>query len=182
METGTQLNNKITVVGMDPSSYRNCGWAVVSVDSLEDLSPKLVAKYTQKLTKDENDFGRLRDIYNEFKIIVETYKPSVLAVERSSGGGLIFVRNNLSETVGVTKLACYDLGIKVAEVSPAHLKKIITGHGRGKKKDIKSNIMACFGINKKAGSEHELDAAAMALCHIVDLGWKGYKVAVPYKG
>ena len=63
-----------------------------------------------------------------------------------------------------------------------HLKKEITGHGRGTKTSIKNNVLATFDLSKKdAGSEHELDAAAMALCWLIDMGWKGYEVAVPYK-
>jgi hypothetical protein len=85
----------------------------------------------------------------------------------------------VSETVGVAKLCCHDNGVKIYETSPGHLKKIIAGHGSAKKKWIKANIVATFNLGK-SGAEHECDAAACALSLLVDLGWNGYVVKVPY--
>lgn len=170
--------NGVVVAGIDPSSYRNCGWAVVK---LENNSPVLLAKYTQVFEGGPDDLGRYDLIYNEFQTIVDAHAPVALALERSMGGGMKFVRNNLSETAGVVKLCCVRNKVEVHEISPAHMKKIIAGHGRAKKKHIKGNVKAAFGLGARAGSEHELDAAAMALCHIIDLGWQGYKVQMPYQ-
>jgi crossover junction endodeoxyribonuclease RuvC len=168
----------LIVAGIDPSSYRNCGWAVVG---LEDDKPVLLAKYTQIFEGGPEDLGRFDLVYEEFQSIVDAHGPTVLALERSMGGGMKFVRNNLSETVGVVKLCCYRNNVEVVEISPAHMKKVIAGHGRAKKKHIKANVKAAFGLGRGAGSEHELDAAGMALCHLIDLGWQGYKVEVPYQ-
>jgi crossover junction endodeoxyribonuclease RuvC len=166
------------IIGLDPSSYRNCGWAVLKVTNNKLV---LLKKFTQTITRDQNDIGRLKDIYDQTQALIDEFKPDGLVVERSMGGGLQFVRNNLSETVGVVKLCCYINNVKVYEVSPAHIKKIIAGHGRAKKPHIKANIVAAFGLTK-AGPEHECDAAAFAISHLVDMGWQGYEVKVPYQG
>lgn len=169
----------MVIAGMDPSAGRNCGLAIVK---LEKNLPVLLAKYTKVFPKDQSDLEYLQNLYGEFESFIHEHSPPVLAVERSMGGGLAFVRNRLSESVGVVKLCCFRNGVKVSEVSPMHLKKEITGHGRGTKTAIKNNVLATFGLSKKdAGSEHELDAAAIALCWLIDMGWKGYEVAVPYK-
>lgn len=168
----------MVVIGLDPSSYRNCGWCVLKVENGKLV---LLKKFTLVLTRDQDDIGRLKDIYDQTKALIDEFKPISLIVERSMGGGLQFVRNNLSETVGVVKLCCYCNNVKVYEVSPAHIKKIIAGHGRAKKQHIKANIVATFGL-KKAGPEHECDAAAFAVSHLVDMGWQGYEVKLPYQG
>lgn len=111
--------------------------------------------------------------------MVKSHSIKILCVERSMGFGMAFVRNNLSETVGVVKLACHDMGVLVVELSPAHLKKIIAGHGKAKKTHIKKNVVAAFNL-KTAGAEHECDAVALALTCYIDLGWKGYKINVPF--
>jgi crossover junction endodeoxyribonuclease RuvC len=163
-------------MGMDPSSFRNCGWAVIRFSA---GTPVLVEKFTQRFEMDEGDVSRYRALYDGLASMIEKHKPAALALERSMGAGLMFVRNNLSETVGVAKLCCHDNGIKVYEVSPSHLKKIITGHGKAKKTHVKANVAATFGL-KKSGVEHECDAAACALVMLVDLGWDGYEVKVPF--
>lgn len=170
------LSDGIVVVGCDPSSTRNCGWGVVRLDG---GVANLLSKFTLQIEREQNDIGRYRDVYNAMSTIIATHKPTVLCIERSMGGGLQFVRNNLSETVGVLKLFCHDHGIECYEMSPAHLKKVFAGHGRAKKKHIKANVVATFDL-KKAGAEHECDAVALAVACLIDAGWDGYKVKVPF--
>lgn len=170
------LREGLVVVGCDPSSTRNCGWGVVK---FEGGMAKLLAKFTLEITREQNDIGRYKDVYDAMQTIHATHRPSVLCIERSMGGGLQFVRNNLSETVGVLKLCCHNLGINCHEMSPAHLKKIFAGHGRAKKKDMKANVVATFDL-KKAGAEHECDAVALAVSYFIDAGWADYKVKVPF--
>ena len=173
-----KVNEGDVLIGMDPSSTRNCGFAVVK---LENNAPKLLAKFTLEITREQSDFGRYRDIYNKLVELKTASGAKVLCVERAVGGGFgdyQFARANINETMGVAKLACYDNGIQVYEVSPAHLKSVVAGHGRAKKPDIKKNIMATFGL-KTAGAEHECDAAACALSLLVDAGMP-YEVKVPY--
>lgn len=170
--------DNIIVAGLDPSSYRNCGWCIVRLHS---NNLELLYKSTHELTLSQDDISgnKLKQIYDKFQEIIDTYHPNVLSVERSMGGGMSFVRNNLSETVGVAKMCCFNNSIQVAEVSPAHVKKEIAGHGRATKKYIKLNIKETFGL-KKPGPEHECDAAAFAICFLIDSGWKGYNIKVPY--
>lgn len=173
------LEDGLTVCGMDPSSFRNCGWGITR---LEGGKLKLLEKFTQVIKAPEGNpwenIGRFREIYNEFERISTLHRVRVLCVERSMGMGLAFVRNNLSETVGVVKLCCYDNNILVHECSPSHLKKVVTGHGKAKKKHIKANVVATFGL-KKAGEEHECDAVALTMSYFVDCGWKDYVIKAP---
>jgi crossover junction endodeoxyribonuclease RuvC len=165
------------IIGMDPAASRNCGWAALEWDGKK---PVLKDKYTQDIgvAEGESHLKRFRLVYDELLKIIDKHHPKILCMERSTGGGLIFVRSNLSETVGVAKLCCYDKSVLVYETSPGHLKKIITGHGRAKKKHIKANIVAEFGL-KKPGPEHECDACSCALSLFVDLGYSSYIPKVP---
>jgi Holliday junction resolvasome RuvABC endonuclease subunit len=95
------------------------------------------------------------------------------------GGGLAFVRSNMSEVVGAAKLCCFNYKVMVYETSPGHVKKLIADHGRADKKYIKANIVSFFNL-VKSGPEHECDAAACALSAFIDLGFTGYTVKVPF--
>ena len=167
------VGNIMVIIGMDPPVSKNCGWAVVE---LEDGKLKLLAKFTQVL--DSYPAG-LEAVYGQTEKLLAAYGPKVLCMERQMGGGLFFARAKLNEFVGVTKLCCLRHGVDVAEISPAHLKMIIAGHGQAPKKKIMSNVVKMFGLSD-AGEEHECDAAAFAVCHMVDNGWTGYSVADPY--
>ena len=160
---------------MDPAASRNCGWCVVEY---KGGNPVLLAKFTQVIEHDDSG-GRLEDVYQQVQVLIDTYKPSVLCMERQMGGGLAFVRSNLNEVVGVTKLCCHRNSVKVREQSPGHMKALIAGYGKAEKNYIKKNIVAAFGLDKP-GPEHECDAVTCALCCLIDGGWTGYEIKVPH--
>lgn len=163
-----------TIIGMDPPCSRNCGLSVVKIDKNK---PILLEKFTLILSDDK--MGRLEELYIKVNELIKAYSPICLCLERSFGGGLAFVRGGLNEAVGVTKLCCYRNGIPVEEVSPAHLKVVIGGHGKADKNCIMANIMKTFDL-KKTGVEHECDAAAFALTYLIDRGWSGYTINTPF--
>lgn len=162
------------IIGMDPPSSRNCGWAVVR---FKDGRAILEEKFTQVLCDDK--LKRLDELYVQLETLIRKHHPEVLCLERSFGGGLAFVRGGLNEAVGVAKLSCFRNGVKVEEVSPAHLKVVIGGHGKADKNCIMANVAATFGL-KETGVEHECDAVAFALTYMIDGGWPGYSIKVPF--
>jgi Holliday junction resolvasome RuvABC endonuclease subunit len=92
---------------------------------------------------------------------------------------MAFIRGRLNEMVGVSKLCCFKNGVKVVEVSPSRLKLQVAGHGHAKKRHIMENVAKTFGL-EKSGVEHECDAVAFVMSHLISLGWK-YTPPVPYK-
>jgi crossover junction endodeoxyribonuclease RuvC len=159
---------------MDPPCSRNCGLSIIKIVKNKAV---LLEKFTLVLSDDK--MGRLEELYVKVDEMIKKYLPICLCLERSFGGGLAFVRGGLNEAVGVTKLCCFRNGIPVEEVSPAHLKVVIGGHGKADKNCIMTNIMRTFDL-KKTGVEHECDAAAFALTYLVDRGWDGYSINVPF--
>lgn len=168
------ITDGYTIIGMDPPSSRNCGWSVVRVQSNK---PILLEKFTQVLCDDK--LKRLDELYRQVESLITKYSPKVLCLERSFGGGQAFVRGGLNEAVGVTKLCCYRYTVEVEEVSPAHLKMVIGGHGHADKKCIMANVAQTFNL-KETGVEHECDAVAFALTFLIDGGWSGYTIAIPF--
>lgn len=166
----------IVIIGMDPPVSRNCGWSVARMAGNKLV---LLEKFTQVIEKPEGDMSGLEDVYGKLEELIKKYGANVLCMERQMGMGLAFARAKLNEFVGVSKLCCLRNGIKVVEVSPGHLKLLITGYGAAKKKHIMANVRSYFGLDK-SGVEHECDAAAFTLVYCIDNGWNGYEIAVPF--
>jgi len=166
------LTKDVIAVGIDPPVSVNCGWSVVGLIS---GNPTLFEKYTQII--DAKKFGdkTLEDIFNETSRLLTKYKPIAICMERQLGGGFQFGRAKLNEFVGVIKLAAYKCNVPVVEISPAHLKMIIAGHGKAPKEYIMENVAKTFGL-AETGEEHECDAAAFGLTYFIDNGWTGYQI------
>jgi crossover junction endodeoxyribonuclease RuvC len=156
------------VMGIDPASIRNLGVAMVRFDTV--TKEIIVSAHTTEILPDvESDGERLRYIYGLMKKYWDNYKPKVLAVERSTGFGTSFVRQNLQESAGVTKMFCYEKGIVVDEVSPTHIKLMIAGSGKASKKEVIQAVMDYTGM-EKSKTEHEADAVASAIVYLIDEG------------
>lgn len=172
--------DKLTVIGIDPPVSKNCGWSVLS---LENNKVTLSEKFTQVLDHPKDtltglDQG-LEDVYQMMYHLILAHQAKIVCMERQLGGGFQFGRAKLNEFVGVIKLCCLRNHVKVVEVSPAHLKMVIAGHGKAPKEYIMENIVKTFNLSE-AGAEHECDAAAFALTYFLDNGWTGYQIAKPF--
>ena len=168
---------KLTILGMDPPVKINCGWAVIEYDT-DTKEVKLLRKFTQVIKNHDSSAG-LAEVYNQVQSFYQNNSPQVLVMERQMGGGFEFGRAKLNEFVGVTKLFCHFASIPVVEISPAHMKMIIAGHGKAPKEVIIGNIVKTFGLAED-GVEHDCDAVAFALCYLIDQGHDFYKIKQEY--
>ena len=154
------------VFGIDPASIRNLGVAFLSV---EDRKISVHFHSTVVLPDFETDGARYEGIYNSLENLLIKYKPSVVVMELSMGFGKSFVRQNLQESVGVMKLCCHKLNIPVKEIAPTHIKLIMTGSGKAKKREIINSVKSLVNMEKPK-TEHEADAVASVLTYFVDKG------------
>jgi len=146
---------------------------------MENDKTSLLEKFTQVLDYPKDNSGGLEAVYGMMQQLITKNSVKVVCMERQLGGGFQFGRAKLNEFVGVIKLCCLRNSVKVVEVSPAHLKMVIAGHGQAPKEKIMANVVSWFGL-ADAGAEHECDAAAFALTYFIDNGWTGYTPKVPY--
>lgn len=166
----------LTVIGIDPPVSKNCGWSVCRI---ENDKTTLLEKFTQVLIHPKDDPTGLEDVYGMMQQLITKHRATIVCMERQLGGGFQFGRAKLNEFVGVIKLCCLRNKVTVVEVSPAHLKMVIAGHGQAPKEKIMANVVAWFGL-ADAGAEHECDAAAFTLTYLIDKGWTGYAPKCPY--
>jgi crossover junction endodeoxyribonuclease RuvC len=156
------MNSNITIVGIDPGTGR-CGYSVLTYAAHQ---PSIITygcfEYSSKMPLPE----RLVCLEKDMAELLDTYKPTALAVET-----LIFNKNittamQVSEARGVIILAGAKRGLVIQNCSPLQVKMAVTGYGRAEKSQVKQMIK----LQLKLGDMHKLDDAIDALA----IGITGY--------
>lgn len=150
------------VLGVDPGS-RAAGWAVVSFDG----APRLVAAGVLRPDTKTPFADRLRELHDGLVAVVERERPDEAAVERVFSGVNPQSLIMLGEARGVLLLALARTGVPVHEVTPAEIKKTVTGTGQAEKEQVRRMVLSLLGT--RAGTKRlaldAADAAAAALTH-----------------
>ena len=71
----------------------------------------------------------------------------------------------VAQARGVAILATVESGADVAEYSPLHIKKSVTGQGRASKSQVQKMVAGLLGLKEIPRPDHAADALATALCH-----------------
>lgn len=125
---------------------------------------------------DKNGFkeNRLEVIYKATLAIIKTHSPDLFVMEK------VFFATNAKTVIavgqaqGVLLLAASKTKVRVVEYAPGTIKKVITGDGRAKKKDIQKSIRKILGnqvkskAHKKTHFDNAADALAVALTHAIN--------------
>jgi crossover junction endodeoxyribonuclease RuvC len=152
----------VRILGVDPGS-RAAGWAVVSFDD----SPRLVAAGVLRPPTDTPFAERLRALHDGLLAVAERERPDEAAVERVFSGVNPQSLITLGEARGVLLLALARAGIPVHEVTPAEIKKTVTGTGQAGKEQVRRMVLSLLGSPPGASrlALDAADAAAAALTH-----------------
>ena len=150
------------ILGVDPGS-RAAGWAVVSFEG----PPRLVAAGVLRPPTSTPFAERLRALHDGLVEVCERERPDEAAVERVFSGVNPQSLITLGEARGVLLLALARAGLPVNEVTPAEIKKTVTGTGQADKQQVRRMVISLLG-SSAATSRLALDAAdaaAAALTH-----------------
>ncbi|MCM8763915.1 MAG: crossover junction endodeoxyribonuclease RuvC [Candidatus Omnitrophica bacterium] len=154
-------NTGVTVLGVDPG-INNFGYGLIS-ECFGSLKP---IKYGQYAVPKSISFdNKLVFIGEKFASIIEESKPDFMAIEK------IYVARNtqIALAIGVVSGIIADSGIsrgvKVKFITPAEIKKTITGGGRAIKQQVCFMVQKLLGLNEDPG-EHAIDALAAAISFI----------------
>ena len=107
---------------------------------------------------------RLKQIAETLRELIESYKPSEVAVE-----GIFYAVNAKSALVlgqvrGVALLVAAQAGLPVAEYSPLEIKSSVVGYGRAEKSQVQQMVRRLLDL-QETPQEDAADALAAALCH-----------------
>jgi crossover junction endodeoxyribonuclease RuvC len=147
----------VRILGVDPGS-RAAGWALVTFGRTPALEAAGVLRPPAGL-----DFaGRLRFLRDGLAAIVRERRPDAASVERVYAGINPQSLITLGEARGVLLLALAEAGVPIAEVTPAEVKRAVTGTGAAGKEQVRRMVTALLGRRLPLDAS---DAAAAALAH-----------------
>jgi len=147
------------ILGIDPGS-RTTGFGLVELNG-----SKLSYVESGCIRTGGGEFPeRLKIIFEEMVVVIGTYKPDVVAIER------VFMHRNpdsaikLGQARGAAICAAVTQGLKVSEYSPAEIKKATVGKGNANKEQIQHMVKALLNL-PGTPQEDAADALAAAICH-----------------
>jgi len=155
------------ILGIDP------GTATTGFGLIEILNKKVKVREWGLIEtkKDVNVAQRLNSIYQKTLSLIKNNKPDIFAIEK------IFFATNAKTAIavgqaqGVMLLASAKLNVPVVEYAPGTIKKVVSGNGRAKKKEVQRSLRKVFGnhvkskAHKKTHFDNAADALAIALTH-----------------
>ncbi len=156
----------MVILGIDPG-LATIGFGLIEANG--NGSYKLINFGWIKTPAELNYNKRLESIYQQTRNLLKESKPDIIALER-----LFFYNNsktaiNVSQAIGVIKLAISHEKKQIIEYTPLKVKATITNNGKAKKEDIKKSIKKLFNItapkNQKAHFDDVADALGIAICH-----------------
>jgi len=157
---------KYTIVGFDPASTRNIGWASLVLSKKPASGAKMSSweggTFVMPVT--EERWQVLWPMFSTVEAFLEERSPNLIVVEKTSSFAGGFVTGQVSHCMGVILAACGKLDIPVEFVFPTSVKKLVAGHGRAKKAKIKNcvrSLLEGLGVKKPVfDSDHTADATA----------------------
>lgn len=111
--------------------------------------------------------ARLARIHEDLLAVIDRLEPSCVAVEGVFHGDNLRTAVVLAHARGVALLAGAQRGLRVAEYSPAEIKKAVVGTGRATKVQVGYMVQQLLKLATPPRPADAADGCAVALCHIL---------------
>ena len=158
----------IRVLGVDPGS-RVTGYGVIELREgvLRCVDCGTIAGGDRPLP------DRLVAVYDGLQAVVETYHPTVVAIENAFLGRNVRAMAVMSQTRGVLVLAARRAELPVFEYAPREIKRAVVGTGRASKTQIAYMVGSLLDLAERGLPRDATDSLAVALCHFHRCGPNG---------
>ncbi len=131
----------------------------------ENADLRVLSSGSIRTDKTSRESARLLEIYNDMELIVNKYKPDVVAIEK-----LFFFRNRttvmpVAHARGVILTVLEKYNIPIFEYTPMEVKQVLTGYGRADKKEVERMVKFSLSTENLPKLDDTIDAIAIAICH-----------------
>ncbi len=109
---------------------------------------------------------RLVVVHDGFGALVETYHPSVVAIENAFLGRNVKALAVMSQTRGVLLFAARRADLPIFEYTPREIKLSVVGTGRASKAQVAYMVGSLLGLHEGELPRDATDGLAVALCHL----------------
>ena len=136
---------KMRILGIDPG-LRIAGYGCIELES-NSATPSIVEAGAIRMNTKESVSFRLQELYENVREVITELSPDLLAVEsvfthrRQVAPAII-----MGHTRGVILLAGQQASLPLVELTPAEIKKSITGNGRASKEQIQHAVASVLRL------------------------------------
>jgi len=163
------------ILGIDPGTVTT-GYGVIKVVA---NNPKLVALGLIDLSKFDDPYLKLKQIFIRTTGIIDEYKPDELAIEAPFYGKNVQSMLKLGRAQGAAIAAALNRDLPIFEYAPRKIKMSITGQGAASKEQVAAMLMNILKFDETGIKLDATDGLAAALCHFYQsnrpTGAKQYK-------
>lgn len=152
------------VLGIDPGTAV-LGYGVV--ESASGQHPRLLECGTLTTTARDPLPARLRVIHDGITALLSRHAPDAMAVESAFYAKNVRTTVVLSHARGVILLAAEQAGVRIAEYSPAQVKKSVVGRGAALKPQVAYMVAQLLRLRTPPTPADAADGVALALTHLL---------------
>ncbi|MHC5058623.1 MAG: crossover junction endodeoxyribonuclease RuvC [Planctomycetota bacterium] len=161
------------LIGIDPGT-QTLGWGVIDVRGRTLTLVACGAHAAPKRAK--SVAARLAAIADALAETVREHRPDVAAIERAFFGKNAAAALRVGEARGAALAELARAGVRVEELTPAEVKKALTGTGAARKAQVQMMVGAVLGRREPIEPLDASDAVAIAICLAHRLGPDGARV------
>ena len=149
------------ILGIDPG-LQLCGYACLQT---QREGEKLIEGGVFKTDADAAIEARLNQISQDINLLLEKFKPDIVAVEELySHYAHPKTSILMGHARGVILQSCAAAGIEVRSFSATRIKKSLTGNGKASKQQVQRTIQSILSLSSLPEPNDVADAIAVAIC------------------
>lgn len=152
------------MLGIDPGTAV-CGFGVVRTGA--DRRATLLECGVVRTHATEALPDRLRTLADALDELLERHRPDALALENVFLGRNARTALVLGHARGVVMLSAARRGIAVAEITPAEVKRAVTGSGAATKPQVAAMVARLLRLASAPEPSDAADGVAIALTHLI---------------
>lgn len=152
------------MLGIDPGTAV-CGFGVVAVGSTHRAS--LIECGVVRTRPTDPLPNRLLLIFDTVNELIERHRPDAVAIENVFHGRNTRTALVLGHARGVLMVVAERARVPVVEITPAEVKRAVTGSGRATKDQVGAMVARLLNLRSPPRPSDAADGVAIALTHLL---------------
>ncbi|MBP9709060.1 MAG: crossover junction endodeoxyribonuclease RuvC [Oligoflexales bacterium] len=138
MQATVAPHYRIRILAIDPGSQIS-GFACLACQAAGNCRPEhmdILEVGVARFNKNQSFTGKIGDAFELASKLIATYQPTHCSIEKAFYGENISTAMKLGEIRGAFIAAFEQAKLPITQITPAEVKKHITGNGRATKQDV----------------------------------------------
>ena len=156
------MENERVILGIDPGTIIT-GYGLIACKTT--IKPELLALGVLELHKYDDQYSKLKHIFERVTGLIDNYHVTELAIEAPFYGKNVQSMLKLGRAQGTAIAAALSRSLLIYEYAPRKIKLAITGQGNASKEQVANMLQKMFAIPEMPSSLDATDGLAAAVCH-----------------